>query len=182
MYQGANYYSHTGAPQTAGPNSYYPPPPTGTIYVPPGQYGAQPVYASPSPSNGGYPFPAGVAATARIFQGDSVAIGVPGYAAPPASEEEMNTRIWSDPQSWKCGFYAGKGDTRFWVPNPDYDCCGERAMERHLSPNKSNCRVCICRKTVPNHAHPTYRKIVAVVFAIVVVSNIIRYIVFPRYT
>lgn len=169
-------YQSQGNPGSSGA-SYYPAPAPGVYHVAQPAYNQpQQIYSAAAQPSLGYPARVG---EATFFQGDSVTIGVSVYAL---SEDERNHRIYSDPNSWRCGQYVGKGDTRLWVPNPDYNCCGDRLMDPQLSPNRTGCQACICFRSIPNHAHPTFLKLVAVLFAIVVISNIIRYTVLPRYS
>jgi hypothetical protein len=128
----------------------------GAVAVPYAAYAAQQPGA-PAGYAGAYGGAQQVLPAGAYGAGGAYAPGAGGInALTPEQQALVNEASWNDPSNWyMCETrYWGRLDSRFWVP------------PRRPGP---------CTTRVPNHAHPTYRKILLAVISILILSQVLRY-------
>jgi hypothetical protein len=89
-------------------------------------------------------------------------------AAPPTNDD-----LWASPRSWTClGCYAGRGDSRFCVPNPFHHSRKGLANPAAGACPWGGC----CAPRVPNVAHPHCQKIAFAASAVFVAAFFVRFV------
>ena len=93
-----------------------------------------------------------------VVYGGGAHVGAGGVSVlTPEQQAAVNDASWHDASNWyMCeSRYYGRYDTRFWVP-----------------PRRQGG----CATSVPNHAHPIYRRLMLALILVIVISQILRYV------